>query len=408
MEIGKEMFLKALGLSEPWYIKDIKLDEESNTFDVWIDFRKGSKFKDEETEKEYGVFSSEEKKWKHLFMWQYVTYIHARVPRIKREDGSTKLINFPLARSGSGFTLMCEGLMIEMAKQMPIEKVAEMLKEHDGRVMRVIEHYVEKSQEKADFSEVKRGAIDETSRKKGHQYLSIFSNIDTGKVVSITEGKGKEAVENLAKDLEKHNGKRENIKELSIDFSPAFISGVRESFPQTPITHDRFHLMQICNKALNEVRKAETKGNAVLKKSKHLWLQNSKNLTEKKRQQLELLKKENQVLSQAYQMKENLSLFYEQSNLKEAEDYLRTWCDWVMESSIHAMHSVVKTIKLHWNGILRYASSRITSGIAEGLNSVIQSLKRRARGYRNLKNFKTMIFLKLADFKILYNSVYLP
>lgn len=407
MEISKDLFLQALGLSDPWYIKEIKLDTETNTFDVRLDFRKGAKFKDEGSGKEYGVFSTEEKKWKHLFMWQYVTYIHVRVPKIKTEDGKVRMINFPLARPGSGFTLLCEAFMLEMTKVMPIQKVGEMLKEHDGRIMRVIEYYVEKSMKEADFSEVKRVAIDETSRKKGHEYISILSNIDSGRVVSIADGKGKEAVENLVKNFEEHKGKREDVTEIGIDFSPAFIAGVQENFPNGAITHDRFHLMQICGRALDEVRRAETKGNAVLKKSKYLWLKNPKNLSEEKLQRLDLLKKENKVLSEAYQMKENLALFFEQNTIEEAEQYLKDWCEWVMSSSIHAMHSVAKTIKIHWNGILRYASSRITSGIAEGLNSVIQSLKRRARGYRNTKNFKIMIFLKLADFKILSKSVFL-
>ena len=145
MEIQKEIFLKALGLSEPWYIKEIKLNTAKNEFDVFLDFRKGAKFYDKETDQDYKAFSTVQKKWKHLFMWQYVTYIHVRVPKIKDENGSVRIIDFPLARKGSTFTLLCEAFILEMAKEMPISKIGKMLKEYDGKIMRVIKYYVEES-----------------------------------------------------------------------------------------------------------------------------------------------------------------------------------------------------------------------------------------------------------------------
>ena len=234
-----------------------------------------------------------------------------------------------------------------------------------------------------------------------------MTNLDTRRVVSITEGKNAEAVERLAQDLEAHHGKRENIKEASIDFSPAFTAGVMTSFKKASITYDRFHLMQIANKALDKIRRSEAIGNKTLKKSRYLWLKRPENLTEEKKERLELLKMENKVLAEAYQMKENLALFYKQETIEDAEAYLKDWCDWVAESSIYQMHQVANTVKRHWKGIMRFIESRITNGVAEGLNSIIQSIKRRARGYKNVENFKTLIFLKLSDFPIISKSVYL-
>lgn len=407
MEIQKEIFLKALGLSEPWYIKETKLDQEKNEFDVFIDFKKGATFYDEKTKKEYKAFATVEKTWKHLFMWQYVTYIHVRVPKIKDDNESVRMINFPLVRKGSTFTYLCEAFILEMAKQMPIYKIGEMLKANDGKIVRVINYYVEKSQKEASYSEVKKLALDETSRKKGHNYFSILSNLDTGRVLEITEGKKAETVEKLAKSFEKHHGKRENIEEVTIDFSPSFTAGVIKSFPNASIVYDHFHLMQMANNALDKIRRSESKANKTLKKSRYLWLKRPENLSEEKKQRLELLKMENKVLAEAYQMKENLALFYKQETIEKAEIYLKDWCDWVMEGSIFHMQAVAKTIKRHWKGVMNYMKSYSTNGIAESLNSVIQSVKRRGRGYRNTSNFKALIFLKLADFPIISKSVYL-
>ena len=165
--------------------------------------------------------------------------------------------------------------------------------------------------------------------------------------------------------------------------------------------------MQMANNALDKIRRSESKANKTLKKSRYLWLKRPENLSEEKKQRLELLKMENKVLAEAYQMKENLALFYKQETIEKAEIYLKDWCDWVTEGSIFHMQAVAKTIKRHWKGVMNYMKSYSTNGIAESLNSVIQSVKRRGRGYRNTSNFKALIFLKLADFPIISKSVYL-
>jgi transposase len=153
--------------------------------------------------------------------------------------------------------------------------------------------------------------------------------------------------------------------------------------------------MQFVTKAVDEVRRRETKEYTFLKGSRYLWLKNPETLTEQQTLLLEDLKTKNQSLFMAYQMKENVKDFFKQTSREDAEQFLQTWCTWIDSSNIEPMKQVVKTIKSHWNGLLNYAETCINSGITEGVNSIIQTLKRRARGYSNFSNFKTMIYLKI-------------
>lgn len=399
----KELFLKALWLSSPWYIKEFKLDIEKERLDIYLDFEIWAKFFNVDWEKVW-VEKTSRKVWKHLFFWQYPTYLHARVPSIKNRNWKVKMLELPWARKWSWFTLLFESMLLELWKHIPINKLWEQLQEDWERLMRVVNYYVTESRKQADYSKITKWWIDETSRKKWHNYLTTFINFETRKVSSIVEWKWAKTVEKIVEDIEGHWGSRNNITEVSIDFSPAFTSWVSKYMPKASIVYDKYHFMQFLNNAVDEVRRLETKSDKLLKWSKYLWLKNPKNLNEKKRLKLDELKAENKTLAEAYQMKENIKEFFEKETIQQAELFLKLWCDWVNESSIEPMKKVVKTIKSHWSGIMNYIEKKINNGVVEGLNSIIQTIKRRARWFRNFENFKNMIYLKIWDFPILSYS----
>ena len=130
-----------------------------------------------------------------------------------------------------------------------------------------------------DFSEVKSIGVDETSRAKGHKYVSVFIDLDTSRVIHVCEGKDASTIESFKDDLEQHKGSNKNIKNFCCDMSPAFISGIENSFPNASITFDKFHVMKLMNEAVDKVRREEQSHNALLKKTRYVWLKNPENLT---------------------------------------------------------------------------------------------------------------------------------
>lgn len=173
----------------------------------------------------------------------------------------------------------------------------------------------------------------------------------------------------------------EAIKEMCCDMSPAFISGIEKHFPNAELTFDKFHLTRIINEAVDKVRREEQKDHPELRRSRYAWLKNPKNLKASQAEIIEALtvKKLNLKTSRAYHIKLNFQELYNQTD-ETAEAFLKKWYFWATHSRLEPIKEAAYTIKRHWKGVLRWFTSRINNGILEGLNSLIQAAKARARG----------------------------
>ena len=334
-----------------------------------------------------------ERTWRHLNFFQFKTYIHCRVPRTECKDCGVKQVKVPWSRKGSGFTLLMDSMIVLMAQHMTVTAIAEMIDEHDTRIWRVLEYYVGDARSNEDFSEVKSVGVDETSRAKGHKYVSVFIDLDKSKVVHVCEGRDASTIESFKNDLEQHKGSSENINNFCCDMSPAFISGIENSFPHASITFDKFHVMKLMNEAIDKVRREEQSHNVLLKKTRYLWLKNPENLTIKQNETFGSLKNLRLKTLKAYSIKLALRDFWNQDQ-HSAEGYLKRWYFWATHSRLNPVIDCARTIKKHWNGVTNYIKTKISNGILEGTNSLIQAAKDSARGFRSTKNFIITIYLK--------------
>ena len=181
---------------------------------------------------------------------------------------------------------------------------------------------------------------------------------------------------------------------MCCDMSQAFVRGVERHFPKAHITFDRFHLMKVLNEAVDEVRREEAKTRPELAKSRYVWLKNPGNLRRSQREQLAALTlpRLNLKTARAWHLKLNFQELFQQPP-EEAQAFLKRWYFWATHSRLEPMKRAAATIRRHWEGILRWFSSRLSNGILEGMNSLIQAAKSRARGYRTTKNLIAMIYL---------------
>jgi transposase len=249
-----------LNVKEPWYIKDYKLDSISENLAIWLDFRRGSKFPCPKCGKpNCSAYDTKEKVLRHIDYFAYSTYLHCRVPRVKCNNCGILQIEVPFAREQSHFTLQMESMILELAKRMPVLQVGNLLGEHDTRLWRVVHHYVGEARSNEDFSDVVEIGLDETSRKKGHEYITLVANIKNSKVIFACEGKDSSTITSFSEDLQNHRGNPKNIKSVCCDMSPSYISGISKELPQAKITFDKFHVMKAMNEGVNEVRIQEQK-----------------------------------------------------------------------------------------------------------------------------------------------------
>lgn len=397
------LFQLALGITQPWQVKDVVFSQEEGRLDIYLDYKKGTKFPCPLCQQLAGVYDTVERTWRHLNFFQYRAYMHSRLPRIKCSIcKGIKNVSVPWARPNSGFTLLFEAFSMELAQAMPLSVAAGIVNEYDKRLMRIAKHYVEEARQKVDMSKVRVIGIDETSKSQGLDYLTVFIDILMSRVLFATAGRDSSSVERFVDDLKKHQGDPNSIKQACADLSRAFKKGIREHLPWTEIVFDRFHVMKLVNKALDKVRKEEQKDNPLLKGTRYAWLHNPENTTEVQTEQLKSLTKLNLKTAKAYQIRLALRDVYEIRDFREAEIALGKWYFWATHSRIKPVVKVAKTIKEHWSGISAFFQSRISNGLAEGINSIIQTIKRRARGYQNTDNFITMIYLNCSklDFNL--------
>lgn len=397
-----DLFQLALGLTPPWQVLTSEFDPNEKRLDIRLDFPRGSTFICPQCgQADLKAYDTVEKTWRHLNFFQHETYLSARVPRTKCNKCGTHLVNVPWARPESGFTLLFEAMIMTLAKSMPVKTIAGFVNEHDTRLWRILNYYVDTSREKADHSQVKHVGMDETSRRRGHNYVSLFVDLDGPRVLFATNGKDASTVKRFKQDLVDHGGDPAAIAEMCCDMSPAFISGVEAQFPKAHLTFDKFHVMKILNEAVDHVRREEQKERPeLLSKTRYLWLKNQHNLKSSQLDWLEHLtvKKLNLKTSRAYHIRLNFQEFYKQP-AAVAEAFLKKWYFWATHSRLEPIKEAAYTIKRHWSGILRWFTSKINNGILEGINSLIQAAKARARGYRTQRNLITMIYLLAGKLK---------
>lgn len=403
---SKELFSLALNLESPWYIKDVSMERpdksKSGTINISLDFARGSRFKDSHGI-ECPVHDTVCKTWRHLNFFEHTCYIQARVPRIITSEGKVEQVQVSWSRPGSGFTLLLESLaMLYIESEMPMKNAAKLLKIYDTRLSRIFNYWVKRAIANDEQKDIVNIGIDETSTKRGHNYVSTVVDMDSKRVLFVTQGKDQSVAEKAAKHLENKGCPVSNIQHISIDMSPAFIHGTIKYFPESKITFDKFHIVKLLNEAIDEVRKMMRKGNSEIKGSKYLFLKKKTDLSNKELEHMEYLLSTYDNLAEAYKLKEMFQDFWELTNSQEAEEYLAFWCDIAIDSNLIPFIKFTNTLKAHWSGVVNYFKSKLTNGILEGINSKIQLAKRRARGFRNNDNFINMIYFIAGKLKYDY------
>lgn len=391
----EELFRIALGLAQPWTVTEIAFSEDQHQLDLHLDFPKGSRFDCPECGRGgCPVHDTQERTWRHLNFFQHKTFLHARQPRVTCPEHGVKTVEVPWARPQVGFTLLMEAFVMALLQHgMTPNQVAQTIGEHDTRIWRLLRHYVDTARGEADYGEVKTIGVDETSSRRGHKYISVFMDLNEKRVLYATEGKDAETVEAFKEDLIEHGGKPERIEEACLDMSPAFIKGLNEQFPDAAQTFDPFHLMKLVNEAVDEVRRQEQKDHPELKGTRYVWLKNAWNLTAAQRTSFDTLRHSKLKTVRAHHMKCVFQDIMTEPDRTVAEAMLRGWRAWAARSRLTPMVELARTLKKHWKGVVRWFTSRISNGLLEGINSLIQTAKRKARGFRSTTNLITMVYL---------------
>lgn len=401
---GNEILLLGLGIESPWQLvgQHLNTDKKPHELHLEVKAARGSKYLCPECGLQCPAHDFHEKVWRHLNFFQHHCYISASVPRTKCPEHGVKLIQVPWARKGSAFTLLFEQAALALVREMPVNAAARIIEITDKRLWRIVQHYVSKAIARFDLSSVKAIGLDETACKRGHNYVTVFIDMQRSKepVLFATPGKGKEVLVTFSEFLSSHKGSPESVLEVVCDMSPAFLSGVSEQLPNAQITVDWFHIVQIFTRALDEVRKQE---NRVTPLPKHLrWAVLKKgdtdNLTLNQLKAMAELLRQGLDTATAWRIKERLRWIREAKSPQAAKWRITRFLNYAHELAgesvlLEPIRKSLETLARHAKRVVRRWTSTYTNARLEGLNGLFQAARSRARGYRNSDTFITMIYL---------------
>lgn len=390
-----KLFEAALGITTPWYVQGVEFDVENRQLTIHVDFETGSRFAFAADAGDHPVHDTKAKRYRHLNFFQHECFLEVRVPRVRLPDGSVRLVEPAWTGQLEGFTLLFEALVLMLCQSLPFAIVARMVNLSWYKVHAICTRYVERSLDQADFSEVKAVAIDETSFRKGHKYLTLVADMAKRRVVFVTEGKDAATIKAFAEDLAEHRATPAQIESVSIDMSPAFVKGISEHLPTARVTYDKFHVVAHASTAVDEMRRQQQRTDPSLKGMRWNLLKNRSKLNPDQAADLDALVAQYTTsrTARAWLYREQLRDILNRKQINVVSKMLSQWCNNVMRSKVEPMKAVARMIRKHFDGIIAWTQTRQTNGFIEALNGLFQAAKRKARGYGRFATMRTVLFL---------------
>ena len=390
-----DFYHQILGLDNSWKVSDVNLDMAKKKVEVRVEFCGIAKCP------ECGVKCAihdhaAERQWRHLDTCDLQTILIARIPRTSCQQHGVKTVSIPWAAPHGRFTMLFEQVVIHWLLVTQSQSgVAKQLRLSFDQVHSIMARAVERGLARREELPVKYLGIDEKSMKKGHNYMTIVSDLTTGRVLEVaekrTQASAQEAIAAAVReDL------RPGVEAVCTDMWDAFMSAAREVLPEAKLVHDRFHVAKHLNDAVDKTRREEQRqllaeGDDRVKRARYLFLTNFAELDEDRLVRFAEARAAAVKTTAVWESKETFRTFWSQPTVAAARNFLENWCANAFDKSIAALNSVANMLAAHAEGLTNFMEHRITNSLAENLNGKIQHLKASARGFRSFENYRTNI-----------------
>ena len=396
-----ELYRHLLGLLEPWEVSRVELSVQDQRVDVWAEHPKRTRFACPECGTELAVYDhSEERSWRHLDSCQFLTFLHARPPRVECATHGVRRARLPWAEPMARFTMLFERLAIDVLKECDVEGACRILRVSWDEGWGIAERAVARGLLRRGVVAPAHLGVDEKAAGRGQDYITVVSDVDAGTVIHLADERKKSSLDGYFDTL--NTDELARIEAVAMDMWEPYANSVRAHLDDADnkIVFDRYHIMAHMGTAVDTVRKTENRrlraeGNDVLVGAKYLFLYSAENLPERHAQRFNALRDSDLKTARAWAIKEDLRWLWDYKRRGWAEKHWKRWYFWATHSRLEPVIAVAKMIKRHYHGVMAFFAHRLTSATAEGLNSRIQAIRVAARGYRNRDHFKTAIYFHL-------------
>jgi transposase len=398
----RQLYQELLGLSEPWYVTEVRLDPKAQEVEVTVAVR----------EQVWGcpqcacrmqVHQWETRRWRHLDSCQFKTLIQADVPVVQCPEHGSQTVVVPWAEKYVRFTKRFERFAIDVLRECSVSAACDLLRiswdEADGIKQRAVARGLLRKQAQP----VKRMGVDEKCAGRGQDYVTVVARLDSGEPATVEyvgDGRKQEALDGYWQQMTAEH--RSAVEAVAMDLWEPYFNSTMAHVPEAAakIVHDPYHLGRMLSQAVDKVRKAEHRvlseaGDPRLAGTKYLWLYGWENLPPVHQEQFDQLRCQRLKTSRAWAIKETFRDFWVSSTVEEGKEFFGRWYSWAIRSRLEPIKRVARSFKAHLDNILTYFKHRITNAALEGLNNRIAGLVKKAFGYRNRERFKTDILFHL-------------
>jgi transposase len=395
-----DLYGQILGVTSPWEVTDVDLRLDAGEVEVSVSYEASAAMSCPKCGAPAQRYDTRRRRWRHLPTCQYRTILAAEVPRVRCQEHGVTTIAVPWSDPGSGFTALFEALIIDWLREASIAAVARQLGLTWDQVDGVMGRAVRRGMLRRELKPAAHLGVDETSFAKRHEYVTVVADRGRGIVHHVADGRGREALATYYEELGSEG--RATIESVAMDMWGPYIAATLSSLPDagSKIAFDKFHVAMHLGDAVDRVRRQENRellatGDETLKGTKHLWLFHPDRLEGDRGRRFDTLVKKALRTSRAWMLKELAMEMWEADSRQDAKVIFDAWYSWAIRSRLAPMKRVARMIKRHLTGVLNAIEQRVTNARLEGINSIIQGLKRTARGYRNRQRFRNAIYFHL-------------
>jgi transposase len=384
---------KLLGIARPWRVTEVVVDRAAKTVETKVIFEDPTSCP--ECGKLVPRHDHRERRWRHLDLYEYQAHVTARVPRVECPEHGVQQLSVPWAEGRGGFTALFERLAISLLAQMTISAVAKTMGLSWSEVDTIMRRAVLRGLDRRKTRTLRRIGIDEKSVKKRHIYFTIVTDLERNEVVWVGRGRKRETLDAFWRGLSPQE--REAIEGVAMDMHEPYFRSTLEHVPDAAnkIVFDKFHVSMYLTRAVDATRRAVMKAGGVaasgLKHTRQLWLFAKKNLAEVDQKILENLSVKYERIGSAWTHKELFAEFWKAATSESARAFFAFWRDQVLAGGNAAMIEAMKTLERHLDNLVTYAAIHITNAASESMNSRIQLVKFRSRGFRSAARFERAI-----------------
>jgi transposase len=401
-----ELYQHLLGLESPWHVERVDLDVRAQQVSVYATHEQDASFSCPEC----GVVSplhdhDEERSWRHLDSCQFETYLRARIPRVRCDKHGVRQARVAWAEPRSRFTSMFERFAIDVLLETDVLGATRLLGISWDQAHHVMQRAVERGLARRAHSRLSHLGVDEKAIAKRHRYATLLNDLERGVVLEVSEGRSKESLQECLASVPAEQ--LAEVEAFAMDMWQPYFQTVCAAVQDgaSKVVFDRFHIVGHMNKALDIVRRRETRelladGDRRLVGTKYQFLFAAERIDEDVRMRFVRMRDAGFKTARAWSIKELLRGLWDCPSKRAALQWWSHWYFWATHSRLSPVINVAKMIERHLPNVLSYFAHRITNAASESINSVVRGLQKRAFGFRSFSNFRIAVLFRCGGLEL--------